>query len=344
MARYFHFNGDLYDAIDDFVDNIMIDVNELADQESVNNKVKEFQAIITDSGLSAAQNSYRKKRNSNKSQVKKQTKKHTKKQTNVVNSSFSYSSKSDGNGTDIKFTKNTDVNLSISLLKWFQIVLLVNLIFSLKEDYGFGTWIILITLLTVAVGLNIFLTTRSYLKNLGKDKKPKVKVDKKPKKSKDVSLSIKKNISATDLKSKLDDLIWAWTDKEGEEGLCVPYLEAANTQLSKMSAIKTTFKALVEDSDVCLDEISYIIDLTEEELIRNVVSMINHIRVELSIDGFDSSIIKKYIDNNDLLIGECSNLLKASLLYMDGRNPDSGIKEYIDSMIQTLEKLKKEGI
>lgn len=341
MARNFYFNGDLGDAIDEFVNNIMKDVEDLVDQESVDNKVQEFQSIITDSGLSAAQNSYRKKRESNKSQVKKQTKK----QTNVVNSSFSYSSKSDGKGTDIKFRKNTDINLSISLLKWFQIVLLVNLIFSLKEDYGFGTWIILAVLLTVAVGLNMFLTTRTYLKNLGKDKKPKEKkAEKKPSKSKDVSLSVKKNISATDLKSKLDDLIWAWTGKDGEESLCVPYLEAANTQLGKMSAVKTTFKALVEDSDVCLDEISHIIDLTEEELIRNIVSMINHIRVELSIDGFDSTIIKKYIDNNDLLIGECSNLLKASLLYMDGRNPDSGIKEYIDSMIQTLEKLKKEGI
>lgn len=341
MARNFYFNSDLGDAIDEFVNNIMKDVEDLVDQESVDNKVREFQAIITDSGLSAAQNSYRKKRESNKTQVKKQTKK----QTNVVNSSFSYSSKSDGKGTDIKFRKNTDINLSISLLKWFQIVLLVNLIFSLKEDYGFGTWIVLAVLLTVAVGLNMFLTTRNYLKNLGKDKKPKEKkTEKKPSKSKDVSLSIKKNISATDLKSKLDDLVWAWTGKDGEESLCVPYLEAANTQLGKMSAVKTTFKALVEDSDVCLDEISHIIDLTEEELIRNIVSMINHIRVELSIDGFDSTIIKKYIDNNDLLIGECSNLLKASLLYMDGRNPDSGIKEYIDSMIQTLEKLKKEGI
>lgn len=341
MAKNFHFNGDLGGAIDEFVNNIMKDVEDLVDQESVDNKVKEFQAIITDSGLSAAQNSYRKKRESNKSQVKKQTKK----QTNVVNSSFSYSSKSDDKGIDIKFRKNTDINLSISLLKWFQLVLLVNLIFSLKEDYGFGTWIVLAVLLTVAVGLNMFLTTRTYSKNLGKDKKPKEKkAEKKPSKSKDVSLSVKKNISATDLKSKLDDLIWAWTGKDGEESLCVPYLEAANTQLGKMSAVKTTFKALVEDSDVCLDEISHIIDLTEEELIRNIVSMINHIRVELSIDGFDSTIIKKYIDNNDLLIGECSNLLKASLLYMDGRNPDSGIKEYIDSMIQTLEKLKKEGI
>lgn len=340
MARNFYFNSDLGDAIDEFVNNIMKDVEGLVDQESVDNKVREFQSIITDSGLSAAQNSYRKKRESNKTQVKKQTKK----QTNVINSSFSYSSKSDGKGTDIKFRKNTDINLSMSLLKWFQIVLLVNLIFSLKEDYGFGTWIVLAVLLTVAVGLNIFLTTRTYLKNLGKDKKPKEKAEKKPSKSKDVSLSVKKNISATDLKSKLDDLIWAWTGKDGEESLCVPYLEAANTQLGKMSAVKTTFKALVEDSDVCLDEISHIIDLTEEELIRNIVSMINHIRVELSIDGFDSTIIKKYIDNNDLLIGECSNLLKASLLYMDGRNPDSGIKEYIDSMIQTLEKLKKEGI
>lgn len=341
MARNFYFNSDLGDAIDEFVNNIMKDVEDLVDQESVDNKVREFQSIITDSGLSAAQNSYRKKRESNKTQVKKQTKK----QTNVVNSSFSYSSKSDGNGTDIKFRKNTDINLSMSLLKWFQIVLLVNLIFFLKEDYGFGTWIVLAILLTVVVGLNMFLTTRNYLKNLGKDKKPKEKkVEKKPSKSKDVSLSVKKNISATDLKSKLDDLVWAWTGKDGEESLCVPYLEAANTQLGKMSAVKTTFKALVEDSDVCLDEISHIIDLTEEELIRNIVSMINHIRVELSIDGFDSSIIKKYINNNDLLIGECSNLLKASLLYMDGRNPDSGIKEYIDSMIQTLEKLKKEGI
>lgn len=341
MARNFYFNSDLGDAIDEFVNNIMKDVEDLVDQESVDNKVREFQSIITDSGLSAAQNSYRKKRESNKTQVKKQTKK----QTNVINSSFSYSSKSDGKGTDIKFRKNTDINLSMSLLKWFQIVLLVNLIFSLKEDYGFGTWIVLAVLLTVAVGLNIFLTTRTYLKNLGKDKKPKEKkAEKKLSKSKDVSLSVKKNISATDLKSKLDDLIWAWTGKDGEESLCVPYLEAANTQLGKMSAVKTTFKALVEDSDVCLDEISHIIDLTEEELIRNIISMINHIRVELSIDGFDSTIIKKYIDNNDLLIGECSNLLKASLLYMDGRNPDSGIKEYIDSMIQTLEKLKKEGI
>lgn len=341
MAKNFHFNGDLGGAIDEFVNNIMKDVEDLVDQESVDNKVKEFQAIITDSGLSAAQNSYRKKRESNKSQVKKQTKK----QTNVVNSSFSYSSKSDDKGIDIKFRKNTDINLSISLLKWFQLVLLVNLIFSLKEDYGFGTWIVLAVLLMAAVGLNMFLTTRTYSKNLGKDKKPKEKkAEKKPSKSKDVSLSVKKNISATDLKSKLDDLIWAWTGKDGEESLCVPYLEAANTQLGKMSAVKTTFKALVEDSDVCLDEISHIIDLTEEELIRNIVSMINHIRVELSIDGFDSTIIKKYIDNNDLLIGECSNLLKASLLYMDGRNPDSGIKEYIDSMIQTLEKLKKEGI
>ena len=341
MAKNFHFNGDLGDAIDEFVNNIMKDVEDLVDQESVDNKVREFQAIITDSGLSAAQNSYRKKRESNKSQVKKQTKK----QTNVVNSSFSYSSKSDDKGIDIKFRKNTDINLSISLLKWFQLVLLVNLIFSLKEGYGFGIWIVLAVLLMVAVGLNMFLTTRTYLKNLDKDKKSKEKkAEKKPSKSKDVSLSVKKNISATDLKSKLDDLIWAWTGKDGEESLCVPYLEAANTQLGKMSAVKTTFKALVEDSDVCLDEISHIIDLTEEELIRNIVSMINHIRVELSIDGFDSTIIKKYIDNNDLLIGECSNLLKASLLYMDGRNPDSGIKEYIDSMIQTLEKLKKEGI
>lgn len=341
MAKNFHFNGDLGGAIDEFVNNIMKDVEDLVDQESVDNKVREFQAIITDSGLSAAQNSYRKKRESNKSQVKKQTKK----QTNVVNSSFSYSSKSDDKGIDIKFRKNTDINLSISLLKWFQLVLLVNLIFSLKDDYGFGTWIVLAVLLMVAVGLNMFLTTRTYSKNLGKDKKLKEKkAEKKPSKSKDVSLSVKKNISATDLKSKLDDLIWAWTGKDGEESLCVPYLEAANTQLGKMSAVKTTFKALVEDSDVCLDEISHIIDLTEEELIRNIVSMINHIRVELSIDGFDSTIIKKYIDNNDLLIGECSNLLKASLLYMDGRNPDSGIKEYIDSMIQTLEKLKKEGI
>lgn len=341
MARNFYFNSDLGDAIDEFVNNIMKDVEDLVDQESVDNKVREFQSIITDSGLSAAQNSYRKKRESNKTQVKKQTKK----QTNVINSSFSYSSKSDGKGTDIKFRKNTDINLSMSLLKWFQIVLLVNLIFSLKEDYGFGTWIVLAVLLTVAVGLNIFLTTRNYLKDLGKDKKSKEKkAEKKPSKSKDVSLSVKKNISATDLKSKLDDLVWAWTGKDGEESLCVPYLEAANTQLGKMSAVKTTFKALVEDSDVCLDEISHIIDLTEEELIRNIISMINHIRVELSIDGFDSTIIKKYINNNDLLIGECSNLLKASLLYMDGRNPDSGIKEYIDSMIQTLEKLKKEGI
>jgi len=145
MAKNFYFNGDLGDAIDDFVNNIMKDVEDLVDQESVNNKVREFQAIITDSGLSAAQNSYRKKRESNKSQVKK-----TKKQTNVINSSFSYSSKSDDKGTDINFRKNTDINLSMSLLKWFQIVLLVNLIFSLKEDYGFGTWIVLAVLLTVA--------------------------------------------------------------------------------------------------------------------------------------------------------------------------------------------------
>ena len=341
MARNFYFNRDLGNAIDGFVDNVMKDIDGLVDQESIDNKIKEFQAIITDSGLSAAQSSCRKKRESNKSQVKKQTKK----QTNVINSSFSYSSKSDDKGTNIKVTKNADVNLSMSLLKWFQIVLLVNLIFSLKDNYGFGAWVILAVLLTVAVGLNIFLSTRIYLKNLGKDKKLKEKkIEKKPSKFKDVNLSVKKNISATDLKSKLDGLIWAWTGKEGEESLCVPYLEAANTQLGKMSAVKTTFKALVEDSDVCLDEISHIIDLTEEELIRNIISMINHIRVELSIDGFDSTIIKKYIDNNDLLIGECSNLLKASLLYMDGRNPDSGIKEYIDSMIQTLEKLKKEGI
>lgn len=168
------------------------------------------------------------------------------------------------------------------------------------------------------------------------------KIVSKPKK--EVSLNIKKNISKDDLKVKLNDLLNEWYDTSGETGKSYPYIEQALRQLKDIETIQSTLSLLVDNNEESsLEEVFNVIKTTEEQVIRNIVSMINHIKVELSIEGYDSTHIEGYLNSNETLIKNCSSLLKTALLYMDGKADSKGIEEYIKSMVETLNRLKKEG-
>ena len=80
----------------------------------------------------------------------------------------------------------------------------------------------------------------------------------------------------------------------------------------------------------------------ENQMLRNIYGMLNHIYLECSIDGYDTTNIEEYLEANEKMIEESSKLLKASLLYMDGKSGSKGIDEYIKSMVETLKKLKKD--
>lgn len=174
-----------------------------------------------------------------------------------------------------------------------------------------------------------------------KHKKSKI-VTTKPKK--EISLNVKKNISKEDLEFKLKDLLNEWYDTSGETGKSYPYIEQALRQLKDISTIQSTLSLLVDNNDESsLEEVFNVIKTTEEQVIRNIVSMLNHIKVELSIEGYDPTHIEEYLNSNELLVKECSSLLKTALLYMDGKADSKGIEEYIKSMVETLNRLKKEG-
>lgn len=161
---------------------------------------------------------------------------------------------------------------------------------------------------------------------------------------KQLSLSMKKNISKEELMIKLNELLDGWKDMDGEEGLSYPYIQTAKCQIEDLDKIHSTLSLLVDNNnESSLTEVFNVINATEEQIIKNVVSVINHIKVELSIDGYDDTNIKEYLNDNDIMIEECSKLLKASLLYMDGKSDNNGIQEYIESMVETLNKLKKES-
>lgn len=161
---------------------------------------------------------------------------------------------------------------------------------------------------------------------------------------KQLSLSMKKNISKEELMVKLNELLDGWKDMDGEEGLSYPYIQTAKCQIEDLDKIHSTLSLLVDNNnESSLTEVFNVINATEGQIIKNIVSVINHIKVELSIDGYDDTNIKEYLNDNDIMIEECSKLLKASLLYMDGKSDNNGIQEYIESMVETLNKLKKES-
>lgn len=156
-------------------------------------------------------------------------------------------------------------------------------------------------------------------------------------------LNIKKGITKSELLEKLNGLIESWSKKDGEYLMSVPYLENAKVHFTKIDSIYNTLTLLVENNNEgSLDEVRNVIKTVEQQLVSNTVGMLNHIFLEISIDGFDTTNITKYIENSDSIINECSKLLKTAVIYMDGKGNEQGISEYIKSMIETLNKLKGE--
>ena len=152
-----------------------------------------------------------------------------------------------------------------------------------------------------------------------------------------------KGITKTELLERLNGLIKSWSKKDGEYIMSVPYLEKAKDQLVKIDSIYNTLTLLVENNNEgSLDEVRNVIITVEQQLVSNTARMLNHILLEISIDGFDTTNIINNLENSDSIIDECSKLLKAALLYMDGKGGEQGIDEYIKSMIETLNKLKGE--
>lgn len=182
----------------------------------------------------------------------------------------------------------------------------------------------------IAALLLVFVIVRYLLKN-------------KPVDEKLPDLNIKKGITKPELLAKLNGLIESWSKKDGEYLMSVPYLENAKVHFTKIDSIYNTLTLLVENNNEgSLDEVRNVIKTVEQQLVSNTVGMLNHIFLEISIDGFDTTNISKYIENSDSIINECSKLLKTAVIYMDGKGNEQGISEYIKSMIETLNKLKGE--
>ena len=309
----------LRDDVQDMKDDIRDDMNDLKD-ELQDKKMRSFVDLASEVGLP----------------VKNKYPQH--KTTVVFNSSDGVSK------ITVNSNRNFKIQFPLGQLVFLVILFIVRILLAFNRDniiinLSIKSFNILVFLVTFLIGFTVVRLFSKLLK--GKFLNSKNKKLNKPEKQ--VSLSVKRDISKEDLMSKLSDLLNNWEDADGEEGMSYPYIQRAKKQLEKLDNIYTALSLLVDNNEESsLSEVFNVIKATEEQIVKNIVSMINHIKVELSIDGYDRTNIESYLNDNDILIQECSKLLKASLLYMDGKAGASGIQEYIESMVETLNKLKKE--
>ena len=223
--------------------------------------------------------------------------------------------------------------ITVALMGFIKVAITVNrdniIIRSGLQSYRTYNVIILVIAIIAALSL-VFVIVQYLIKN-------KPVIEKLP------DLNIKKGITKSELLEKLNVLIESWSKKEGEYLVSIPYLEKAKMQITKIDSMDNTLTLLVENNNEgSLDEVRNVIKTVEQQLVSNTIGMLNHIFLEISIDGFDITNIVNHIKNSDSIIDECSKLLKTALLYMDGKGGEQGISEYIKSMIETLNKLKGE--
>lgn len=235
----------------------------------------------------------------------------------------------------MRISKSTIVKLSTGIL----CAMVVGLICANKDDIIVGasirTYNFLIKAGTVVTILNLGwgaygFGTDYFIKN--RCSRP----------AKEPSLNIKKSISKEELDKKLDELRTAWSGLPGEYRPSYNYALKMKEQLEKITSIENTLNMLTNNNDEeSLNEVFNVLNSVERQMITNIVSAINHIKLELSIDGYDTSNIDEYLGDNEELISQCSDLIKASLLYMDGKSNSRGIQEYVNSMVETLNRLKE---
>lgn len=184
----------------------------------------------------------------------------------------------------------------------------------------------------IFIGVNLFM---KYKINKIPDKCKPIKSNSTPLKEKDIN---RENIS-----NKLDELRSTWVKGDEEQRQSVKYFAIAQEQLKQIVTVQDTLRTLTNSKEEeSLNEVFNTLSKVEDQMLKNIYGMLNHIYLECSIDGYDTTNIEEYLEANEKMIEESSKLLKASLLYMDGKSGSKGIDEYIKSMVETLKKLKKD--